>query len=168
MADIGSSNVTYSLTRSLKTEDGRRVNHMTLTFGNGALTYPALGIPLTLGGLGMPTTVEKLVVIDDGATGYNVTVDLANLKLRLFQQSARTHAHDLLVKGGQAGSTTNDIAHYATDILGKEAATDATIAKAASATKGGVMSETLAAAVLVELGNVAVAAQTFKIEVVGW
>lgn len=50
-----------------------------------------------------------------------------------------THAHDLLIKGGQAPSTTNDLAHYPTDILGKEAATDATITGAASATKGGVI-----------------------------
>lgn len=52
------------------------------------------------------------------------------------------HAHDLLVKGGQAAATTNDLAHYATDILGKEAATDATITGAASGTKGGVITVT--------------------------
>ena len=50
-----------------------------------------------------------------------------------------THAHDLLIKGGQAATTTNELGHYATDILGKEAATDATIAGSASATKGGVL-----------------------------
>lgn len=49
------------------------------------------------------------------------------------------HTHNLLVKGGQAASTTNNIAHYPTDILGKEAATDATILGADSATKGGVI-----------------------------
>lgn len=53
-----------------------------------------------------------------------------------------THAHDLLIKGGQASSTTNDIAHYPTDILGKEAATDATILGSASGTKGGVIAIT--------------------------
>lgn len=50
-----------------------------------------------------------------------------------------THAHDILIKGGQAAATTNVLAHEATDILGKEAATDATIAGANSATKGGVI-----------------------------
>lgn len=50
-----------------------------------------------------------------------------------------SHAHDLLIKGGQASSTTNDLAYYATDILGKEQATDATIAGSASGTKGGVI-----------------------------
>lgn len=49
-----------------------------------------------------------------------------------------THAHDLLIKGGQAASTTNDIAVY-TATLGKEAATDATVLGSASATLGGVL-----------------------------
>lgn len=50
-----------------------------------------------------------------------------------------THSHDLLVKGGQAASTTNDIAAYAGPVLGKEQATDATILGSASATNGGVI-----------------------------
>lgn len=50
-----------------------------------------------------------------------------------------THAHDLLVKGGQIASTTNDIATYATSILGKQEAADVTVAGADSATKGGVI-----------------------------
>lgn len=57
-----------------------------------------------------------------------------------FTGSALTaHTHDLLVIGGQAASTTNNIAAYAGPILGKEAATDATIAGSASATNGGVV-----------------------------
>lgn len=47
------------------------------------------------------------------------------------------HAHDLLVKGGQAASTTNDIAAYAGPLLGKEQASDATFA-GGSAANGGV------------------------------
>ena len=47
------------------------------------------------------------------------------------------HSHDFLVKGGQAASTTNNIAAYAGPLIGKEAATDATFA-GGSATNGGV------------------------------
>lgn len=50
-----------------------------------------------------------------------------------------THTHDLIVIGGQAASTTNDIAAYAGPILGKEAATNATFLGSASATNGGVV-----------------------------
>lgn len=53
-----------------------------------------------------------------------------------------SHTHDLKIIGAQAASTTNDIAYYATDILGKEQATDATIAGSASTTKGGVVAVT--------------------------
>lgn len=49
-----------------------------------------------------------------------------------------THTHDLKIIGGQAASTTNDVAVY-TDVLGKEQAADATILGADSATKGGVV-----------------------------
>lgn len=53
-----------------------------------------------------------------------------------------THVHSLLVKGGQIASTTNDVATYATNILGKQEATDVTIAGSASATNGGVLAVT--------------------------
>lgn len=50
-----------------------------------------------------------------------------------------THTHDLLVVGGQAASTTNDVAVYAGPILGKEQAANSTILGANSATNGGVV-----------------------------
>lgn len=57
-----------------------------------------------------------------------------------FTGTAMTaHAHDLLIKGGQAAASTAALAWYATNILGKEAATDQTILGADSATKGGVI-----------------------------
>lgn len=50
-----------------------------------------------------------------------------------------SHNHDLKVIGGQAASTTNDIANYAGPILGKQEATDATYPGSAAATNGGVL-----------------------------
>lgn len=47
------------------------------------------------------------------------------------------HSHDFLVKGGQAASTSNNIANYAGPLIGKEEATDATYA-GGSAANGGV------------------------------
>lgn len=49
------------------------------------------------------------------------------------------HNHNLIVIGGQAASTTNDIANYAGPLLGKEEATNATYIGANSATNGGVV-----------------------------
>lgn len=53
-----------------------------------------------------------------------------------------THTHDFTVIGGQAASTTNDIANYAGPLLGKEQATNATYIGANSATNGGVVAVT--------------------------
>ncbi len=50
-----------------------------------------------------------------------------------------THTHDFTVIGGQAASTTNNIANYAGPIIGKEQATNATYLGSASATNGGVV-----------------------------
>lgn len=169
MADIAAADVTYTVVKKVIGESGYRENVMTVAFGDGALTYPAGGIPLTAGNLGCPNQILSLVVYGPAsADGMSYKYDAANNKIRIYQAPAQTHDHDLLIKGGQAAATTNVAAHYATDILGKEAATDATIAGADSATKGGVLSEALAAAALAELGNVAVDATTLYVEVKGW
>ncbi len=55
-----------------------------------------------------------------------------------FYNAMEAHTHDILIIGGQAGSTTNDIANYA-NTLGKQETTNATIAGATSATLGGVV-----------------------------
>lgn len=167
MANIAASDITVTFLDKRR-HDGRSYFNVQLAFGDGALTYPAGGVPITIGKLGCPNVIESLTVYDKGTSGYAWTYDRTNLKLVAVQAPAQTHAHDLLVKGGQIASTTNDIAHYATDILGKEAATDATITGAASATKGGVISATLAAAAGTQPSTVAIAAQVLKCEVVGW
>lgn len=50
-----------------------------------------------------------------------------------------THTHDFVIIGGQAASTTNDVAIYAGPIIGKEQAANSTILGANSATNGGVV-----------------------------
>jgi hypothetical protein len=168
MANIAASDITVTPVSLRRSEDARRIGVFTLAFGDGALTYPAGGVPITKAVFGCPNIIESLTIFDSGTSGYKWSYDRVNEKLVAMQAPAQTHAHDLLIKGGQAASTTNNTAHYATDILGKEAATDATIAGSASATKGGVMSSVQAAAALVEPSAVAIAAQSLKIEVVGW
>lgn len=50
-----------------------------------------------------------------------------------------THTHNFTVIGGQAASTTNNIANYAGPLIGKQEATNATYLGANSATAGGVV-----------------------------
>ncbi len=70
-----------------------------------------------------------------------------------YPSKVQTHAHDLLILGGEAAATTTRIATYSGPNFGKEAATNVTIAKADTASKGGVISETLAAAAGSEVAN---------------
>lgn len=79
---------------------------------------------------------ESMII--QSKSGYNFEWDATNQKMKVFQTGA--HTHDVLIKGGQAAAGTAATAWYATDIFGKEAATDKTILGADSATKGGVQS----------------------------
>ena len=167
MANIAATNITVAVLEKRRVEARNHFN-LKLSFGDGALTYPAGGIPLSKAKLGCPNIVESLVIYDKGTSGYSWSYDAANEKLVAIQAPAQTHAHDLKVIGGQAATTTNELGHYATDILGKEAATDATIAGADSATKGGVISSVLAAAAGAQPSTVAIAAQVLRCEVIGW
>jgi hypothetical protein len=169
MTALASSDVTITVQKKL-INGKRKRNRVKIVFGDGALTYPAGGVPLpAFGQFGMKRFLE-VVALSDANDGVGLVwkVDQENLKLRAYQAPAQTHAHDILIKGGQAAAGTAATAYYATDILGKEAATDKTILGVDSATKGGSLSSSLPVGPLVELGAVAVAAQTLYAEAVGW
>lgn len=123
------------------------------TEGTGNLgSYVTNGVAVTAADCGLGV-LDDLVVYPAG--GYTFEFDKDNLKVLAYRAPAQTHNHDLLVIGGQAAASTDAVQAAAGDaILGKEEAANVTIAKADVATKGGVVSETLAAAALSEVGNV--------------
>jgi hypothetical protein len=167
MADIASGDLTYVLVKQRKEDSSNKVVNLTVAFGDGALTYPSGGIPLDKAKMGVPNHIVSLSISSPAsADGLIYKYDQANNKVRMYYSA--NHAHNLLIKGGQAATTTNELGHYATDILGKEAATDATILGADSATKGGVISGGAAALVEVTAASYAPAATTLYVEVVGW
>lgn len=168
MANIAATDITLTLLTQRRSEDGRRVNVFTMAFGDGVLTYPAGGVPITKAKLGCPNVIEQLTVFDKGTSGYAWTYDRANEKLVAIQAPAQTHAHDLLVLGGGTIVADSTIGADASTQLVKVAATNVTFAKADVAIKGGVQSETLAAAPGAQPSTVAIAAQSLKVEVVGW
>lgn len=165
MADIAAGDVTYTLVNQRKMSDSRSLNRVRLAFGDGALTYPAGGIPLSKGKMGCPTVIESLVVVDKGTSGYSFMYDQSAEKLVVWQAPAQTHAHNMFILGGQTHDATLGLNSSS---LGKNAATNITLNGSNSATTGGVMSATLAAAALSEASAVAIAAQTIEVEVVGW
>lgn len=168
MANIAATDITYTVTHQRRGEDGRRRNIVTLAFGDASLTYPSGGVPITKAKLGCPNTIESLTIFDKGTSGYEWSYDRANEKLVALQAPAQTHAHDLLVLGGGTIVSNGTIGVDALTQLVKAEANNVTFAKADVATKGGVQSETLAAAALGQPSAVAIAAQTLKVEVVGW
>lgn len=86
MAAIASSNVTYSVVKSKIGEGGYKEQILSIAFGNGALTYPAGGIPLLKGKMGLPTDVQEFGLIDPAsANGFVYKYDKTNNKLRIYQ-----------------------------------------------------------------------------------
>lgn len=163
MANIAASDITVTIINNRKREDGRKHLNITLAFGDGALTYPAGGVPITKAKLGCPTVIESLVIYDKGTSGYEWSYDRTNEKLVAMQNAA--HTHSFLVKGGQAAAGTDAISIKGSPVvIGKEAATDAT--SLGGATNGGVQTSTALAGS--EPSAVAIAAQSLKVEVIGW
>lgn len=167
MADLAAGDVAYTQIGLGKANpaDPRFSGIFSLVFGDGALTYPAGGIPLTKAKLGCPANIDELQIMDAGsASGYVIKYDAANGKLRLYN-SVGAHTHDVKIIGSQAAAGT-DAVSAKTLTLGKEAATNITIAGANSGTLGGVVVNTATNGV--ELGNVAFAATTIRVKVVGF
>lgn len=169
MADLTAANVSVEapviVDRSM---DKYLRTYPKITFGNGVLTYPALGIPMPDKGL-LGFNFEILrAFIEQPANGYIYHFDRTNHKLRIFMAAAvAAHTHDLKIIGGTAAAAT-DTLNVKASVLGKEEAANATVAGADSATKGGVLSSgAIAAAGLAELGHVAVALTTLYLELVG-
>lgn len=165
MADLAAGDVTYTMLNQRKLGDSRNLNRVRLAFGDGALTVPANGIPLTKGKLGCPTVIESLVIVDQGTSGYRFQYDQSAEKLVVMQAPAQTHTHDIKIME----SITEDAAiGLQSGKFGKNTASNATLAGSNSTLNGGVVSTTLAAAALSEASAVAIAAQTIEVEVIGW
>lgn len=87
MADLASSDVTYSFKPQDAEFQGRagRLWRGTISFGNGALTYPSGGIPLEKGKMGCPNAVKSLKVIESNVSGYIFEYDVSATKLRILE-----------------------------------------------------------------------------------
>lgn len=84
--------VAYRIDQKKRLEDGRNIVHATLTLGDGATTYPAGGIPLTIAKLACPRQVDS-IVLEDSATTNLVKYDKVNKKIRIYVQDGTTEAY---------------------------------------------------------------------------
>lgn len=151
MADIAESDVTYTVLKQRTLGDSRKSNLVRLAFGNGTLTYPANGIPLSKGKLGCPVVIESLKVVDQGASGYIFQYDQSAEKLIVMQSAF------VVTKGAITANTE----------IGLSA--DAATATANNNTIAATLTlKSASPAQIVEASTMAIAAQTIEVEVIGY
>jgi len=67
MADLAASDVTYAEQFSWHTSGGKAVV-CKLTFGDGSLTYPSGGVPITAASMGFPQGIKGFAIME-GSSG---------------------------------------------------------------------------------------------------
>lgn len=166
MSNIASTDITVTVEKLTKLESSEKCNYLTLAFGNGALTYPAGGIPVSLGQLGMTAFVRSLMVFDNGISAYEWSYDKTNKKLVAKQVPGVAHSHALSLKNAAVADGATTRVNAGTNLLGANTGSDITVAGGGA--NGGVSAATPGAATFGEPSAVAIAAQTLKVQVIGW
>lgn len=168
MSNIAAGDITYTVKNLRTLGNSKKHNRIQLAFGDSALTYPAGGIPLTKGKLGCPNTIESLVIVDQGTSGYQFQFDSTNTKLVIMRTAATaTHTHDLLLKNAAVADGASARVNAGANLLGANTGSDLTVT-GGGANGGVVLAAAFAAATLAEASTVAIAAQTVIVEVIGW
>ena len=91
MTDIVAANVSYSFNIKDKMFKGRRgfSARGTISFGNGSLTYPSGGIPLTKAKIGTPRVLRSVDILESNAKGYTFEYDVSAETIRIFQSPSK-------------------------------------------------------------------------------
>lgn len=86
MAAIAATDLTYTIVKQRKEESGNKIYNITVAFGDGALTYPTGGVPLTAAKMGCPNNIISVLLVSPGAAnGYVYKYNLANNKILIYQ-----------------------------------------------------------------------------------
>lgn len=98
MAAFTAANLTVVVSLRGRTAK-RKIHRGTLTFGDGALTYPTAGIPLpTKDKFGFSRVIEDLVIVGNNAltTDYMYRYNKAAHKLLMYEEEAAAAGGPLL------------------------------------------------------------------------
>ena len=169
MSALGASDVAYTLqegTQFACPSDPHYRAVFKLVFGDGSLTYPSGGVPLTKAKLGCSVRIVSLQILDNGSgDGYDYKYDYANDKIRIYN-SQGSHTHDIKAIGGLTSSEALFL--DASQSFGKNAATDRTIVGSTSATTGGVVASTAGAGDELGTSDAIADSTTLYVHVVGF
>lgn len=91
MAAIAAANVSYVLpAKGAVNDSGSKTKIMTVSFGNGVLTYPTNGIPLSnLSKQGFPVSIQEVIVLSPApGDGYMYKYDYVNNSIRIYLSPA--------------------------------------------------------------------------------
>lgn len=102
MAALAATDVTYTIEESRSVMPGRVRRRVKLAFGDGALTYPAAGIPLTLGNLGCTRVLQSMNVMGR-------TVAAANENAVYEWNGSQTAPKLLALEAQTAGQPLTDV-----------------------------------------------------------
>lgn len=89
MADIAAANVTVTVNRR-DDVNGLRRNECTVSFGDGALTYPTGGIPLAKGKLGMARYIDEVKITESNGNALLYEYDISAETIRAFFPTQQT------------------------------------------------------------------------------
>lgn len=162
MANLVAADVTFTTKNLRRMGNSRVANRIQLAFGDGVKTYPAGGIPITIGNLGCPNVVESLHVVEQGTSGYYFQYDSTNKKLIMIQGAS--HTHDILLKNAAVADGATTRVNAGANLLGANTGGDLTVTGGGA--NGGVVAKAVGAGS--EPSAVAIAAQTIVVEVLGW
>jgi hypothetical protein len=125
----------------------------TVAFGNGVLTYPALGVPMpAIGYFGFLKAIKR-AYFEQPANGFLYHFDRANHKIRIFNGAGAgtitvanhvniavpapaNHSHDLIIAANSAGATDAQIGANSANKLVANIATAYTIPGGVAANGG--------------------------------
>lgn len=168
MSALVAGDVTYSIKGQSVGNFSVKSVVASLTFGDGAKTYPSGGVPLTIGSLGLPVMVQSVDIFDQGTSGYVFSYDSTNGTIRMFNTTA-SHTHSLYLANAAVADGATTRINAGTNLVGANTGASLTVAgiAAASGAAGGVVN--VAAGASSELATSATpAAVTIVLRAVGY
>lgn len=172
MSAIAASNVAFTLQgpKLGKGDDSKRNGVFKIVFGDGTLTYPSGGIPLSgLSAQGFPNVVGEVDIQDaSNADGYIYKYDAVNNKIRIYYPLA-SHTHSLFLNNGDVADGATTRVNAGSNLLGANTGSDLTVAGVADSTgHGGVLNVASAAGAEVGTSFAPASATTLYAKVIGY